>query len=182
MIDMSVVVIIHYIVLSFFVTLFIYTYGDSIIDSIKDEIIKVAMRWKEENIYYGVIGVGLFPDKSLRYKKKQLRKNPDLLRENMYKWHHFLDERKKKVILRAYAYQYEELIFHIFSYKNSNNYYRECREQKRDVVISKIADYMKISKEEAINLYYILCDHELLFVYFKDRIIIGKILESGNTG
>lgn len=159
---------------------------DSVIDAIRNSIIRLGEKMNKEDKPYRIFQQNDCRFDTVNALKKRCKKDSDLKEKVEDKFRSWQIVHKELVCRRAFAYEYEEMIYKIFTYKNDKNHYVEIKKQKSFEVIKKISEIRHIPLDEAEKLFYLLDSKRVLDyslrVLGSDEVYIGKILESGTTG
>ena len=124
--------------------------------------------------------------------KKRLRQNHELFvktekqYEEAQRKNHVRKESKKReaIIMRVFAYEYEELLYQIFApLAKSNDAYSVwgwttlCSEgYSKDYIIQKISEIKNIPISEAESIFHILVKHKLIYKYHE--YLLTRLLET----
>ena len=167
----------------------LFLYGHAIFGSIcyffKRIIIHLGEKWKYDYLYYWIIAQRWdvtdnylsLKNQPIWYIKSYIKKyleSQQIADSYINSWK---KERIEVFKRRVFAYDYEELIFQMFTYKDENGCYQAIKRLKTEEAIKKISELRKLSYDEASKLFAILVNNQLIIYVFED-VKLGSLLDS----
>ena len=167
-----------------FTVFFIIIYRYSIIDGIRKMVKRLGKKWADEDLPYQVY-LPRICNYNVTSLKRQCKKDADLKTEVNDYFEYWIREHKKLVSNRTFAYDYEEMLFEVFTFIDERGLYKEYESLTKEEVISRMVDIGEMDKEKAETLFYVLDSKGIIdssAILGIDKVRLGLILHSGMWG